>query len=832
LKLDKSAHSHLAAEALAGLASTEDFTSVQLRKDNKVSPNQNMQPHRQKMLIQVKGRRFCQCRLVEPVASSVNSGDSYILITPTELFNWQGKFSNVIERSRSAEVATTILQKKDLGCKKVSRVQTIEEEKMLHCSRENRRFWAALDPLAENPEPRPPGPPQEDEEYEQSMVEASCVYEVSMSTDELIPIEDNWGLPPKYSLLDPSKVLVFDFGSEVYCYSGKNASFDGRKVGARLAQELWTAGWDYTGCDLNPVYGTIKNMTESSRPDWTVLGRINSNMETILFREKFTDWPDKSRVIGKAANGSDKDAAAVSDVNTPPAWAWADLQGWTGADIRGLERLEPDLELEGSHLGRGREFYDIEERRQYIVETLGVKAWHVEENTSRPLPDTFSGQFHSEDTYVIRWKYKVALTGRNLKGGASKYSAVGRERCAYFFWQGEHSKISLQGASALQTVELDYEKGPQLRVPEGTEHAAFLSLFNGQMVIYRGRRGSTNVKEARLFLVRGQDGQETYLKELQPVPANLRASGVFILAKRGKLILWVGSHAAAHVVDMAEAAARRLAARLPAELGLGDSATVSTVRQGAETAVFMSALGATSNNLQHLTGCDTVLSCTPRLFHMTSVLGSFEVSEVLPDQMKLKVTNPLLFNQKTLYEAEQPGLFMFDCGSLIWLWQGWLEPDSETPNEGTVSGANTGSGLVRWHAERRAAMSSMLEYAREVRRAEGRAEVDLRLVWAGHEPQQFINLFPVWVQNEDVAIYNQDMLETPSVEIVYSGLSRTEYSWAELQERPFPPGVDPARIEQYLSISTFQEKFKTSKDEFSALPRWKQIEMKKDIGLF
>ena len=86
-------------------------------------------------------------------------------------------------------------------------------------------------------------------------------------------------------------------------------------------------------------------------------------------------------------------------------------------------------------------------------------------------------------------------------------------------------------------MELDYEKGPQLRVPEGTEHAAFLSLFNGQMVIYRGRRGSTNVKEARLFLVRGQDGQETYLKELQPVPANLRASGVFILAKRGSKVI-------------------------------------------------------------------------------------------------------------------------------------------------------------------------------------------------------------------------------------------------------------------------------------------------------
>ena len=58
-------------------------------------------------------------------------------------------------------------------------------------------------------------------------------------------------------------------------------------------------------------------------------------------------------------------------------------------------------------------------------------------------------------------------------------------------------------------------------------------------------------------------------------------------------------------------------------------------------------------------------------------------------------------------------------------------------------------GLVRWHAERRAAMSSMLEYAQR--------GVALQLVWAGHEPQEFINYFPQWTLNEDVQFYNREV---------------------------------------------------------------------------
>ncbi len=157
-----SVHSHLAAEALAGLASTEDFTSVKLSQGRKV-PNQALLPYREKMLIQVKGRRFCQSRVMPPVAESINSGDCYVLVTPSQVFNWQGKFSNVIERARSAEIAMTILQRKELGCKTAAKVETIEEEKLVSSGRESRRFWKCLTGSDEAVKVKEAGPPGEDE---------------------------------------------------------------------------------------------------------------------------------------------------------------------------------------------------------------------------------------------------------------------------------------------------------------------------------------------------------------------------------------------------------------------------------------------------------------------------------------------------------------------------------------------------------------------------------------------------------------------------------------------------------------------------------------------
>lgn len=45
-----------------------------------------------------------------------------------------------------------------------------------------------------------------------------------------------------------------------------------------------------------------------------------------------------------------------------------------------------------------------------------------------------------------------------------------------------------------------------------------------------------------------------------------------------------------------------------------------------------------------------------------------------------------------------------------------------------------------------------------------------------------------------------------------------------------PLGVDPARVENFLSPAEFQKVFKMDKAEFDASPAWKKAEMKKKGG--
>lgn len=58
------------------------------------------------------------------------------------------------------------------------------------------------------------------------------------------------------------------------------------------------------------------------------------------------------------------------------------------------------------------------------------------------------------------------------------------------------------------------------------------------------------------------------------------------------------------------------------------------------------------------------------------------------------------------------------------------------------------------------------------------------------------------------------------------------FTLEQLQISNCPEGIDMTRREQYLSDEEFNSVFGMSKDTFNALPKWKRIRSKKEVGLF
>jgi hypothetical protein len=182
---------------------------------------------------------------VEAVATSLNSGDVFLLKAPETVYVWFGKGSNADEHTAGKKLANTL--------KTATLFKTVTEVEEGH---EPHKFWELLGGKDEYPTTKDLGEAPRDPRLFQvsNVTGAFTLQEIfDFSQDDL----------------DDSDVFILDVWTEVFVWVGNNANADEKKKGAQLGADFIAA---------------------SGRSEDTPLSVVHAGNENALFTSAFLGW--------------------------------------------------------------------------------------------------------------------------------------------------------------------------------------------------------------------------------------------------------------------------------------------------------------------------------------------------------------------------------------------------------------------------------------------------------------------------------------------------------------------------------------------------------------
>ncbi|XP_077932316.1 advillin isoform X1 [Halichoerus grypus] len=613
-----------------------------------------------------------------------------------------------------------------------------------------------------------------DEIMDQQQKSNIMLYHVSDSAGQLV-VTEVATRPLVQDLLNHDDCYILDqSGTKIYVWKGRRATKTEKQTA--MSKALNFIQMQGYRCSTN-------------------VETVNDGAESAMFKQLFQKWAVKDQTVGLGkTSGVGKIAKVLQDkfdvtlLHTKP-------------EVAAQERMVDD--------GNGE-----------------VEIWRIENLELVPVEHQWYGFFYGGDCYLVLYTYEVngkpryilyiwqvgltqappwdpdATSGPWAGARGSKDPVLTLSPL-----QGRHASKDELVASAYQATEVDqqFDGAPvQVRVTMGKEPRHFMAIFKGKLVIFEGgtsRKGNAEPNPpVRLFQIQGNDKSNTKAVEVPALASSLNSSDAFLLRSQAENYLWYGKGSSGDERAMAKELASLLC-----------EGTEDTVAEGQEPAEFWDLLGGKTAYANDKRLQQEILDVQPRLFECSNKTGRFVVTEITD------------FTQDDLNPGD---VMLLDTWDQVFLWIG--------------AEANA--------TEKESALATAQEYLHT--HPSGRdADTPILIIKQGFEPPIFTGWFlawdpHVWSAGKSYEQLKEELGDATAITRITADMrnatlslnSEPKYYPIEVllkhQNQELPEDVNPAKKENYLSEQDFISVFGITRGQFAALPGWKQLQMKKEKGLF